>query len=43
MINDLEIVKEAIRNKDYKDALQMINEIQKDLKILALCNTTPHY
>ena len=40
MINDLEIVKEAIKNKDYQDALQMINEIQEDLKILALCKTT---
>jgi len=30
MIDDLEIV---------KDAIKIINDIQEDLKILALCNT----
>jgi|TARA_R110000803_G_scaffold14257_1_gene39624 hypothetical protein len=39
MIDDLEIVKEAIKNQDYQDAIKMINDIQEDLKILALCNT----
>ena len=39
MVNDLEIVKEAIKNQDYQDALQMLTDIQEDLKILALCNT----
>ena len=39
MINDLEIVKEAIKNRDYQDAIKIINDIQEDLKILALCNT----
>ncbi len=40
MIDDLEIVKEAIKNQDYQDAIKIINDIQEDLKILALCNTT---
>ena len=39
MINDLEIVKEAIHNQDYQDAIKMLTEIQEDLKILALCKT----
>ena len=39
MIDDLEIVKEAIKNQDYHDAIKIINDIQEDLKILALCNT----
>ena len=39
MINDLEIVKEAIQNQDYQDAVKMLTEIQEDLKILALCKT----
>jgi|TARA_R110000787_G_scaffold17521_1_gene54752 hypothetical protein len=39
MIDDLEIVKEAIKNQDYQDAIKIINDIQEDLKILALCNT----
>lgn len=39
MIDDLEIVKEAIKNQDYQDAIKMINDIQEDLKILALCST----
>ena len=39
MVNDLEIVKEAIQNQDYQDAIKMIIEIQEDLKILALCKT----
>jgi len=39
MVNDLEIVKEAIQNQDYQDAVKMLTEIQEDLKILALCKT----
>ncbi len=35
-VYDLDIVLEAIENKDYKDASEMIKEIQEDLRILAL-------
>ena len=35
-VYDLDIVLEAIENQDYKDASEMIKEIQEDLKILAL-------
>ena len=35
-VYDLNIVLEAIENKDYKDAVAMIKEIQEDLKILEL-------
>ena len=35
-VYDLNIVLEAIENKDYKDAKAMIKDIQEDLKILDL-------
>lgn len=36
VINDIEIIKEAITNGDTKDALQMLEDLKQDLKILAL-------
>ena len=36
IIEDLDIVQEAIKNEDYQDALKMIIEIQQDLKIFDL-------
>ena len=36
IINDLDIIKESINNKDYKDAIQMLEEIVVELKILSL-------
>lgn len=35
-VYDLDIVIEAIENQDYKDAKEMIKDIQEDLRILAL-------
>ena len=35
-VYDLNIVLEAIENKDYKDAVAMIKDIQEDLRILDL-------
>jgi hypothetical protein len=35
-VYDLDIVLEAIENEDYKDAKKMIEDIQEDLRILAL-------
>jgi len=35
-VNDLEMVKLAIRNEDYKDAISLIEEIQQDIKLLDL-------
>ena len=35
-VYDIDIVIEAMENQDYKDALAMIKDIQKDLRILAL-------
>ena len=35
-VYDLDIVLEAIENQDYKDAKAMIEDIQEDLRILAL-------
>ena len=35
-VYDLDIVLEAIENEDYKDAIVMIEDIQEDLRILAL-------
>ena len=35
-VYDLNIVLEAIENEDYKDAREMIKDIQEDLRILAL-------
>lgn len=34
IINDIDIVKQAINNKDYNDAIQMLNEIIVELKII---------
>jgi hypothetical protein len=34
IINDIDIVKDAINNKDYNDAIQMLNEIIVELKII---------
>jgi len=34
--NDLEIVIEAIRNKDDKEAIEMLKDIVEDLKIICL-------
>lgn len=34
--NDLNIVIEAINNGDSKDAIQMLKDIQEDLKVLEL-------
>ena len=34
--NDLNIVIEAIKNNDNKDAIQMLEEIKQDLKVIAL-------
>lgn len=36
VINDIDIIKEAIKNGDIKDALQMLNDLQEDLKIISL-------
>jgi hypothetical protein len=36
LVYDLNIVLEAIENQDYKDAVEMIKDIQEDLKILNL-------
>ncbi len=36
LINDIEIIKEAITNGDTKDALQMLEDLKEDLKILEL-------
>ena len=33
---DLNIVIEAIKNNDSKDAIQMLKDIQEDLKLIAL-------
>ena len=35
-VNDLEMVKSAIRNCDYRDAISLINEIQEEIKLLDL-------
>lgn len=36
IINDIDIVIEAINNNDTNDAIQMLNEIVLDLKIIDL-------
>lgn len=36
IINDIEIIKEAISNGDTKDALQMLDDLKEDLKIITL-------
>jgi len=35
-ISDIDIVIEAIKNKDTKDAIQMLLDIKEDLKVLEL-------
>ena len=35
-INDIEIIIEAINNGDSKDAIQMLLDLQEDLKIILL-------
>ena len=34
IINDIDIVIEAIINKDWQDAITMLQDIQEDLKII---------
>ena len=36
IINDLEIIKEAINNNDTKDALQMLSDLKEDLQLIKL-------
>lgn len=36
IINDIDIVIEAINNNDSQDAIQMLLDIQQDLKIILL-------
>ena len=35
---DINIVIEAIKNNDSKDAIQMLKDIQEDLKVIVLVN-----
>lgn len=39
IINDIEIIKEAITNGDTKDALQMLEDLKQDLKVIELLNS----
>lgn len=36
IINDLEIIKEAITNGDNEDAIQMLSDLKQDLKLIVL-------
>jgi hypothetical protein len=36
IISDIEIIKEAVKNGDKRDALQMLNDLKEDLKLLEL-------
>lgn len=36
IINDLEIIKEAINNGDSKDAVQMLSDLKEDLQLIKL-------
>ncbi len=36
IVNDIEIVKEAIKNGDSEDAILMLSDLKEDLKIIAL-------
>jgi hypothetical protein len=36
IINDISICVEAINNNDLEDAIQMLKDIQEDLKIISL-------
>lgn len=39
LVNDLNIVKLAINNADYENAIKLINEIQEEIKFLNLLNS----
>lgn len=36
MANDIDIIVEAINNGDYKDAIQMLLDLQEDLRLIQL-------
>ena len=36
IVNDISIIIEAINNKDTTDAIQMLKDIQEDLKVIEL-------
>ena len=36
IINDLEIIKEAVNNGDSKDAIQMLQDLKEDLQLIKL-------
>ena len=36
IINDIEIVKEALKNGDIRDSVEILSDIVEDLKIIAL-------
>ena len=39
IISDIEIIKEAVKNGDKRDALQMLNDLKEDLKLLELISS----
>lgn len=39
VINDLDIIIEAITNGDTKDALQMLEDLKQDLKVIELLSS----
>ena len=40
-INDINIIIEAIKNGDDKDAINMLLDLQEDLKIISLISVKP--
>ena len=36
IINDLEIIKEAVNNGDSKDGIQMLQDLKEDLQLIKL-------
>ena len=36
IINDLEIIREAVNNGDSKDAIQMLQDLKEDLQLIKL-------
>ena len=42
-INDINIIIEAIKNGDDKDAINMLLDLQEDLKIISLIFVKPWY
>ena len=36
IINDLEIIKEAVNNGDSKDAIQMLQDLKEELQLIKL-------